>query len=295
MQHADTRIHTGAFSADALTVRYPAPEIPAEGDALFLLVRGSDICTVVGERPQVFLHADPATAGCRVERTLYLGHRAAIPCYAVEIAVESLLPEGMGACGVRALYGRVPEDDLAAAALAVRIIDFDRTTQYCGRCGAKTVPLTAERAKTCPACSLIVYPRLSPAIIVLVRDGERILLARSPHFPPGMYSIIAGFVEPGENLEHAVHREVREETGVSVRNVRYFGSEPWPFPDSLMIGFTADYAGGDLVADNREIEAAGWFERDNLPPLPSTMSISRALLDRWLHGEGRLDVYGEEE
>ncbi|WP_301664484.1 NAD(+) diphosphatase [Methanoculleus frigidifontis] len=222
-----------------------------------------------------------------MERTVYLGHRGSAPCYAVAIAAESPLPEGMDACGVRDLYGRIPEDDLAVAALAVRIVDYDRTTQYCGQCGAKMRPLMTERAKFCPACNRTVYPRLSPAVIVLVSDGERVLLARSPRFPPGMYSVIAGFVEPGENLEHAVRREVREEVGVSIQNIRYFGSEPWPFPDSLMIGFTAEYAGGDLVVDTSEIEAAEWFDRETLPPLPSTMSISRALLDRWLDGEGR--------
>ncbi len=287
MQPIDTHIHTGAFSADTLTARYPEPQVLPGGGALFVLVRGSDLCVTAEEYPQVFLHADPASGGCRVERTLYLGHRGAVPCYVVEAAAESSLPEGMEVCGVRDLYGRVPADELAIAALAVRIVDFDRTTQYCGRCGAKTRPVATERAKACPACNLIVYPRLSPAIIVLVRDGERILLARSPRFPPGMYSIIAGFVEPGENLEHAVRREVKEEVGIAVENIRYFGSEPWPFPDSLMIGFIADYAGGDLIVDDNEIEAAGWFTRDHLPSLPSTMSISRALIDWWLHGEGK--------
>jgi NAD+ diphosphatase len=176
----------------------------------------------------------------------------------------------------------VPDDELAIAALAVQIADFDRTTQFCGRCGARTRQLRTERAKFCSDCNLITYPRLSPAIIVLVQKGSQVLLARSPHFPPGLHSTIAGFVEPGENLEQAVSREVFEEVGITVENIRYFGSEPWPFPHSFMIGFVADYAGGEIAIDNNEIVSAGWFDRENLPPVPSPLSISRALIDWWV-------------
>ncbi|HQC33740.1 MAG TPA: NAD(+) diphosphatase, partial [Methanoculleus sp.] len=123
------------------------------------------------------------------------------------------------------------------------------------------------------------------AIIVLIKKGEEILLARSPRFTPGVFSVIAGFNEPGENLEQTVHREVGEEVGITVKNLCYFGSEPWPFPDSLMIGFVAEHAGGDIRIDGREIEAAGWFSRDTLPSLPSGASISRALIEAWRRRE----------
>ncbi len=276
--------HTAVFSADTLVPPYRGPESVPEEGVLYVIVRESGVCVTTGDRPQIFLDRNPKSDGCTVERIQYLGHRGAAPCYAAEIAADTPVPEGMEHSAVRALYGRIPEDELAIAALAVQIVDFDRTTQFCGRCGAKTSQSRTERAKICPACNRIAYPRLSPAIIVLVKDGEKILLARSPRFSPGMYSIVAGFVEPGESLEHAARREVREETGVSVRNIRYFGSEPWPFPDSLMIGFVAEYAGGEVIADNNEIEAAGWFDRDHLPLLPSTMSISRALIEWWRGG-----------
>ena len=280
--------HTAVLSADTLVSRYPGPEPVPDVEALYVIVRESGVCVTTGNKPQIFLDRNPKFADCPVERIQYLGHRGAVPCYAVELAADTPLPEKIEHSAVRELYGRIPEDELAIAALAAQIIDFDRTTQFCGRCGAKTVQSRTERAKICPACNRITYPRLSPAIIVLVSDGEKILLARSSRFPPGMYSIIAGFVEPGESLEHAVCREAREETGVSVRNIRYFGSEPWPFPDSLMIGFVADYAGGDVIVDNNEIESAGWFDRDHLPLLPSTMSISRALIEWWRdEGESR--------
>jgi NAD+ diphosphatase len=126
---------------------------------------------------------------------------------------------------------------------------------------------------------MLFYPRLSPAVIVLIRRGDSVLLARSPGFPPGMYSALAGFVEPGESIEETVEREIREEVAVEITNVRYFGSQPWPFPNSLMIGFTADYTGGELRAEPAEIEDAGWYRPDDLPRLPPKGTIARAMID----------------
>jgi NAD+ diphosphatase len=130
------------------------------------------------------------------------------------------------------------------------------------------------------------FPRLSPAAIVLVKRGDRILLAHSPGFPLGLYSVLAGFVEPGESIEEAVVREVKEEVGIEVTNVRYFGSQPWPFPNSLMIGFTADYKGGDLAPEPGEIEEAGWYTADDLPHLPPKISIARAMIDDFVKQQG---------
>ncbi len=138
-----------------------------------------------------------------------------------------------------------------------------------------------ELAKRCMRCGMLHYSRLSPAAIVLVRWGNSVLLARSPGFPPGMYSVLAGFVEPGESIEETISREVREEVGIEVENIRYFGSQPWPFPHSLMIGFTADYATGTLRAEPEEIEDAGWYPVDDLPQLPPRVSIARAMIDEF--------------
>ncbi|HET6229054.1 MAG TPA: NAD(+) diphosphatase, partial [Longimicrobiaceae bacterium] len=131
------------------------------------------------------------------------------------------------------------------------------------------------------------YPRLNPAVIMRIDHGERVLLVRGPNTPPGMYSTLAGFVEPGESLEEAVAREVAEEVGIRIRGVTYFGSQPWPFPNSLMIGFTAEYAGGDIVPQPGEIEDARWWTVDELPNLPGPLSISRALIDKWIVSQGR--------
>jgi len=274
--------HTGIFSADTLHSRYPVPETPPGTGVLWIIVQGNGVGFTTANCPTIFTPCNPADDGSAVERAQYLGHRGDTPVYAAEAGAGARLPVGWEHSGVRELFGKVPEEELALAGLAVQIIDFDRTTQFCGRCGAHNVQLRTERAKRCPACGLVTYTRLSPAIIVLIRNGDKILLARSSRFPSGMHSILAGFVEPGENLEHAVHREVKEETGISVKNLRYFGSEPWPFPGSLMIGFIADYAGGEIAVDNNEIVSAGWFGRENLPVLPTGMSIARALIDSWI-------------
>ena len=250
-----------------------------------MVVRQDGICVTPGGRPSVFFPGDPRNAKIPFERTQYLGYREKVPYYAGEIGNNIPVPEGMEYSGIRDLFGRVPDEELAVAAFAVRIIDFDRTTQFCGRCGAKTRQTRNERSKHCGTCDLITYPRLSPAIIVLVQRDDQVLLARSPGFPPGMFSLIAGFVEPGEDLEHAIEREVNEETGIFIKNIRYFSSEPWPFPNSLMVGFTADFAGGELVVDSIEIESAFWFDREHLPRVPEKLSISRALIDWWTEQE----------
>lgn len=277
--------HTPVFSVKPLTPSWPEPEVPPGGPKRWVIVRGPSVLVSSGPSPSVILEQDPSAAGLHPSGSQYLGMLWETPCYAAELAGDHEAPAGYSFSGVRDLSGTLPDPELALAAYAVRICAFDRSTRFCGRCGHKTRPLRTERAKLCTDCNLIIYPRISPAIIVLIRKGDEVLLARSPHFPGGVFSIIAGFVEPGESLEEAVHREVKEEVGIQVQNIRYFASEPWPFPDSLMLGFVADYTGGEIVIDRKEIEAAGWYTRDTLPPLPSRLSISRALINAWIARE----------
>ncbi len=212
----------------------------------------------------------------------YLGLAAQTHCYAVEIPSGAAPPAGMAFKGLRSLFDLLDPDQFWLGARAVQIVAWDRTHQYCSQCGTPTQPHPKDRARVCPECGLQSFPRLSPAIIVLVERGREFLLARSPRFPHGRYSIIAGFVEPGETLEEAVAREVREEVDLEVDDIRYFGSQPWPFPNSLMLGFTACYAGGEIRIDEDEIEDAGWYTPDNLPDLPDHISISRRLIDAFL-------------
>ena len=225
---------------------------------------------------------DVRELGLRPVRQHYLGRLDNRHCYAAEVSTEASIPQDMGFEGLRQVYGRLDEDLFWISTRAIQIIDWDKTHQFCGRCGVRTRLLDTERARECPQCSLLHFPRLAPAIIVLIERGRELLLARSRRFAPGMYSVLAGFVEPGETLEEAVVREVREEVGISIGSIRYFGSQPWPFPHSLMIGFTATYEGGEISLDDREIEDAAWFTPENLPPLPGKISIARKLIDAFL-------------
>ena len=185
------------------------------------------------------------------------------------------------------LWGQVDDTTWTVAGRAVQLVEWERTHRFCGRCGTPTEPAPGERARRCPACGLLAFPRLAPAIIVLVeRDDGRALLARGATFPIPMYSCLAGFVEPGETLEEAVHREVLEEVGIEIDGVRYWASQPWPFPHSLMLGFNARYVGGELVLDETEIVDAKWYRHDDLPPIPPGMSIARRLIDDWVSRRG---------
>jgi NAD+ diphosphatase len=218
----------------------------------------------------------------------YMGRLDHQPCYAVEVAEGTIPPAGMTFEGLRQVYGRLDEDLFWVAARAVQIVDWDKTHQHCGRCGTPLRTKTTERAKECPQCGQLHFPRLAPAIIVLVERGDQLLLARSRHFMPGMYSVLAGFVEPGESLEEAVVREVKEEVGIDVKDIRYFSSQPWPFPHSLMIGFTATYDVGEISLNDEEIEDAGWFTADNLPRIPGKISIARKLIDGFVGKHGKV-------
>ena len=213
-------------------------------------------------------------------RPQYLGTFDGKHCYAVEIADSAALPEGWRRVGLRDAFALLDPGIAALSGRAYQILEWDRNQRYCSRCGTATEPRQDERSRACPSCGFRTYPPVSPAIMVLITDGERrVLLGRKSAWPPGRYSALAGFVEPGEMLEDTVARETFEEVGVHVKNIRYFGSQPWPFPHSLMIAFTAEYAGGEVRPDGVEIEEARWFDVSELPKLPPSISISRRLID----------------
>jgi NAD+ diphosphatase len=196
-----------------------------------------------------------------------------------ELPKDAAAPEGMSWEGLRTLFTVLDDAHFALAGRALQIVDWDRTHQFCGRCGTPTEAKREERVRVCPACRLSAYPRVAPAVMALIRRRTQILLARSPHFPSGMYSALAGFVEPGESLEQCVAREVEEEVGVQVSGIRYFASQSWPFPHSLMIAFVCEWTSGEIRPQAGEIEEANWFEVLQLPKLPSKISIARRLID----------------
>jgi NAD+ diphosphatase len=251
------------------------------GPALWFAFQGAQILVQREEHSAILPYAaDLRDLGIQPKRSQYLGTLGEQHCFSCELDEGCALPDGMQWSGLRALFGALDDSLFAIAGRAFQIVDWDRSHQFCGRCGTPTQVKLHERARECPNCRQVHYPRIAPAIMALVRRGRELLLARSPHFAPGMYSALAGFVEPGETLEQTLVREVREEVGIEVANVRYFASQPWPFPHSLMIAFNADYAGGEITPEPGEIEAADWFTPDRLPQaLPSKISISRRLID----------------
>ncbi len=212
-------------------------------------------------------------------RKLYLGSLDDTPCFSAELSTETIAPDGMSFVGLRGVFGLLEEEMFWLAGRSFQMINWDRTHQYCGTCGFPTENKQDERAKICLQCGHINYPSASPAVIVAVRKERQILLAHSHRQPAGRYSVLAGFVELGETLEDCVKREVREEVGLAIKNIRYFGSQSWPFPNSLMIGFTAEYAGGKITVDDRELLDAKWFSADDLPQVPPGISIARRLIE----------------
>ena len=210
----------------------------------------------------------------------FLGHYLNRPCFAV--SAQGQHSEGFSPVGLRGLLGRTAQSLFYLAGRAQQVLEWHETHQFCGRCGAPMQDHPNDRAKQCPSCRLINYPRLSPSIIVLVTRGDEMLLARNAAWPNGMYSTLAGFVEAGESIEQTVHREVFEEVGLTVKNLEYFGSQSWPFPNSLMLGFHAEYADGDIVCQDDEIADAQWFSPDKLPQIPPKTAISGWLIQEFV-------------
>ena len=240
-----------------------------------LLVRGG---ASEAEQPALATWSDVVQWGVDA-RPHYLGALSGIACVTVTLDATERLPEGWRWAGLRSLFFALPEPLLALAGRAFQVVEWDRTHRFCGHCATPLVTRTSERARECPACGLVAYPRVSPAMMVLVTRGREMLLARAQRFAPGMYSALAGFVEPGETVEDCIRREVREEVGIEVGEPRYFGSQSWAFPHSLMLAFTAEYAGGEIAPDPEEIAEAHWFAADALPVLPASVSIARRLIE----------------
>ncbi len=189
-------------------------------------------------------------------------------------------PDGWQWVTLRSLCGVLDDGRLGLAGRALQMLDWELNNAFCGRCGAGMATDASESCRRCTQCGFSAYPRIEPAAIVaVVRSPREILLARTSRLPEGVHSILAGFVEPGESLEQCAAREVFEETGIRIRNVRYVGSQSWPFPRSLMVGFIAEYESGEIRIDPTELVSAAWFSLDELPPVPGPISIARALID----------------
>lgn len=247
------------------------PTAQPEGPVLLVRVAGGRV-------------AIGSVAGAGLPPTaLFVGTVGGRQCWAIDAEGEHRGSDDLLFVDLMRLFADVDEAVWAAAGRAVQLVAWARNHRFCGHCGTPTEDSDHERARRCPSCGLLAFPRLAPAVIVLVERGDgQALLARNARWPTDMYSCLAGFVEPGESVEDALRREVFEEVGVRVGEVRYFSSQPWPFPHSLMLGFHADYADGEIACDGEEIADASWFASDRLPSVPGPVSIARELIDDWV-------------
>jgi NAD+ diphosphatase len=273
--------------------------LAARDDAGFILVVGDRPLIRPGDPPiAVFDRALARELGGRFEAAVFLGLDGATPLFALPVAIAAdALPAPLEAGDLRALAieARLPAAELAELAAAKSLVDWHRRHGFCANCGAPTELAGGGWRRECGACGAQHFPRTDPVVIMLAVDGERCVLGRQARFAPGMYSCLAGFVEPGETIEDAVRREVKEEAGIAVGRVRYVASQPWPFPSSLMIGCLAEAAGGDITMDESELEDCRWFERgavramlDGAHPeglrAPPAMAIAHRLMRLWAEG-----------
>lgn len=209
----------------------------------------------------------------------YIGSTNSKNCFCGEINEDFAIPSIMSFMNLKALTHKLSEDMFWIAGRAVQIVNWNNDHIYCGRCGTLTQNVNGERAKKCSKCGLSNYPRISPAIIVAVVREGKLLLAHNLQFPKDLYSVVSGFLEVGETFEECVVREVQEETGITVKNINYFGNQPWPFPNSIMIGFTAEYASGEIQVDGEEIGDANWYSPHEMPITPDSISIAKKLIN----------------
>jgi NAD+ diphosphatase len=250
--------------------------------AWFVIHPGGLVVRRIDDRVELPTDEEARSLGIDAATALDIGKAGDAEAFAAPVAVDRPIPAPLVVAGLRELFGALGPARFAAAGRALQLVEWSTTHQFCGRCATPTRSVPTERCMRCPACGLMAYPRIAPAIIVLVRRGDEALLARGARFPAAFYSTLAGFAEVGESLEETLAREVREEVGIEVKNARYFGSQPWPFPHSLILAFTAEWAGGEIVADGVEVLDAQWFRADALPPIPPRVSIARQLIDAWL-------------
>jgi NAD+ diphosphatase len=262
-----------------------APEAPES--SFHIVVSDGEVLGINGQHPWRALTQDEwRWCGLEARSTHYLGDLSGVPVFAEEVDADSDDPEGYEFNTLWGFLMSVEQSVFYLIGRAKQIIDWHKQHHFCGACGEVTSTAPVDRSRKCEKCNLAFYPRLSPSIIVLVHRGEEILLAKGANTRGNFYSTLAGFVEAGESIEETVHREVFEEVGLKVKNLKYFSSQSWPFPNSLMLGFHAEYESGEIVLQEEEIADARWFHYSDLPNKPAMMSISGWLIDHYIQRMG---------
>jgi NAD+ diphosphatase len=259
------------------------PELDPGGPGYLLLLRGTEL--LVEARDLSLPRGTPLTLlPSTASPPVYFGKWQGQPCYAALLPQQAEVPVGLRPENILASEPALPIELLSLAGVAAQILHWQKTGSHCSVCGGTTEALSGAWGRTCTVCGYSQFPHIHPCAIVLVRRPGEVLLARKAGWPDGRYGLVAGFVDFGECLEETAVREVREETGVTVRDLRYRGSQCWPFPSQLMAGFTAEYDGGEIRIEEKELEDVRWFAIDQLPTLPPRRSIARFLLDHYLEG-----------
>lgn len=261
---------------------WAAPPQAPTGGLWFIFHRGNLLVGGTREAPEVPQAVAAEALPLAVDGVRFVGMLGPSACWTAR-AVTKDAPDGFVFENLRGLFNRLSDELLAVAGRGIQVLEFDRGHKFCGACATPTEIHEGGRSRKCPNCGETAYPRVAPAMMVLIKrdlpTGREFLMARSPRFVPGMYSALAGFVEPSESIEDCIHREAFEEVGVRLGALRYHGSQAWPFPHSLMVAYVANYESGEIVCQEGEIEDARWFRLDELPGLPHRMSIARRLVN----------------
>ncbi len=257
------------------------PAFDSGGEGGLVLLRGSEILVHQGEGGATLPRILPEalrSSGCS---PLYIGQWQGAPCRVVPVSKDTEIPAGLTGENLLASEPALSLELLSLGGVASHVLHWEKNSRFCSLCGSEMGRIGGEWGKKCRGCCYAHYPHIHPCVIVVIRDGGRVLLARKAGWPEGRYGLVAGFLDFGECLEEAVAREVMEETGVRVKNIQYVGSQSWPFPSQLMAGFVADYDGGEIVVQEEELEDARWFDVNELPALPPRRSIARYLIDTY--------------
>ena len=256
----------------------------AELSRVFLVQKGKDLLIDNKSQNLALLNSDEIKwSGMDITHEHFLGYLGEYACYAAELSSRSVSMEGCSLRSFRSLLGLIPDNFFTICSRSVQLSDWYKLNKYCGICGLATSLHPKERAMYCESCNNLIYPRISPCVIVLVTQGEELLLAHNKNFPSQIYSTLAGFIESGETVEQAIKREIYEEVKINVKNCKYFGSQSWPFPSQLMLGFHAEYLSGTVKPDGEEIDIAEWFSYKSLPQVPSSkISISGKLIESYI-------------
>lgn len=255
-----------------------------KNDLMFIFEKGSLLLKKINDTLSIPLRSDINDEVLNNSMIHCMGEFNKIGCYAVEGVNIDNISNDFELVDLYESGVILSEDMFSLAGRGRQIIHFNQQSKFCGKCGSKTIDKKDERAKICTSCGNLIFPSICPAIIVAITKGDELLLAHNKNFKNNMYSIIAGFVDQGETLEECVKREVFEEVGIGVKNIRYYNSQPWAFPNSLMVGFIAEYESGEIKVDGKEIVHAGWFKEGNYPTLPRKMSIAGKMIEAFRKG-----------